>query len=203
MNAVLVTGEVVPLALHGLVSIYWEEQVQRAIDIFYKILEWLLVILLAGMAIMVFLNVVLRYGFNSGLNISDEMSRYFFVWLTFIGAVVTFREHSHLGVETLVMLFGRRGRIICMILSNLIIIGCSAIFFWGTWVQFPINASMTAPVTEISMAWVYGIGLFTGAGCVIIAVERLVRLLTGRVSDDEIAAFAGENMTIEQMAERT
>ncbi|MGU3400893.1 TRAP transporter small permease [Brucellaceae bacterium D45D] len=176
---------------------------QRAIDIFYKILEWLLVILLAGMAIMVFLNVVLRYGFNSGLNISDEMSRYFFVWLTFIGAVVTFREHSHLGVETLVMLFGRRGRIICMILSNLIIIGCSAIFFWGTWVQFPINASMTAPVTQISMAWVYGIGLFTGAGCVIIAVERLVRLLTGRVSDDEIAAFAGENMTIEQMAERT
>ncbi|WP_343315843.1 TRAP transporter small permease [Brucella sp. BE17] len=176
---------------------------QRAIDIFYKILEWLLVILLAGMAIMVFLNVVLRYGFNSGLNISDEMSRYFFVWLTFIGAVVTFREHSHLGVETLVMMFGRRGRVICMTLSNLIIIGCSAIFFWGTWVQFPINASMTAPVTEISMAWVYGVGLFTGAGCVIIAVERLVRLLTGRVSDEEIAAFAGENMTIEQMAERT
>jgi TRAP-type C4-dicarboxylate transport system permease small subunit len=176
---------------------------QKAIDLFYKFLEFLLIILLSGMALMVFVNVVLRYAFNSGLNISDEMSRYFFVWLTFIGAVVTFREYGHLGVETLVALFGRAGRIICMILSNLIIILCSAIFFWGTWNQLPINASMTAPVTGLSMAWVYGVGFFTGAGCTIIALERLVRLLTGRVTDDEISAFAGENLTLEQMAERT
>ena len=176
---------------------------QRAIDLFYRFLEVLLALLLAGMAVMVFVNVVLRYGFNSGLTVSDELSRYFFVWLTFIGAVVTFREHGHLGVETLVALFGRKGRIICMILSNLIILVVSAIFFWGTWKQAPINASMAAPVTQLSMIWVYGIGFFTGAGVVLIALERLIRLLTGRITEDEIAAFAGENMTIEQMAERT
>lgn len=176
---------------------------QRITDLFYKLLEIILIFLLAGMALMVFLNVILRYAFNSGLTVSDEMSRYFFVWLTFIGAVVTFREYAHLGVETLVALFGRRGRIICMILSNLIVIGCSAIFFWGTWKQFPINASMAAPVTGLSMAWVYGIGFFTGAGCVLIALERTFRLLTGRITEEEIEAFAGENMSIEQMAERT
>ena len=176
---------------------------QRAIDIFYKFLELLLIVLLAGMAIMVFVNVVLRYGFNSGLNISDELSRYFFVWLTFIGAVVTFREHSHLGVETLVMMFGRKGRVICMILSNLIVLMCCAIFFWGAWLQSGINLSMKAPVSGIPMLFVYGIGMFTGAGIGIIAVERLLRLLTGRVTDEEIAAFAGENLTLEQLAERT
>lgn len=176
---------------------------QRAIDLFYRFLELLLILLLSGMAIMVFVNVVMRYGFNSGLNVSEEMSRYFFVWLTFIGAVVAFREHSHLGIETFVMFLSRRGRIICMILSNLVIILCSAIFFWGTWKQFPINASMAAPVTGMSMIWVYGIGLFTGAGMVLIALERLIRLVTGRVTDEEISAFAGENLTIEQMAERS
>ena len=176
---------------------------QRAIDIFYKFLELLLIVLLAGMAIMVFVNVVLRYGFNSGLNISDELSRYFFVWLTFIGAVVTFREHSHLGVETLVVMFGRKGRVICMILSNLIVLMCCAIFFWGAWLQSGINLSMKAPVSGIPMLFVYGIGMFTGAGIGIIAVERLLRLLTGRVTDEEIAAFAGENLTLEQLAERT
>jgi TRAP-type C4-dicarboxylate transport system permease small subunit len=176
---------------------------QRAIDLFYRFLELLLILLLSGMAIMVFVNVVMRYGFNSGLNVSEEMSRYFFVWLTFIGAVVAFREHSHLGIETLVMFLSRRGRIICMVLSNLVIITCSAIFFWGTWKQFPINASMAAPVTGMSMIWVYGIGLFTGAGMVLIALERLVRLVTGRVTDEEISAFAGENLTLEQLAERT
>ncbi|SFB16753.1 TRAP-type C4-dicarboxylate transport system, small permease component [Rhizobium sp. NFR07] len=175
----------------------------KVIDLFYRFLEILLILLLAGMALMVFGNVVLRYGFNSGLTVSDEMSRYFFVWLTFIGAVVAFREHAHLGVESLVALLGRKGRIACMILSNMTIILCSAIFFWGTWVQLPINSSMAAPVTGLSMAWVYGIGFFTGAGCVLISLERLFRLVTGRVTEDEIAAFTGENLTIEQMAERT
>ncbi len=176
---------------------------QKIVDLFYKLLELLLILLLGGMALMVFGNVILRYAFNSGLTVSDEMSRYFFVWLTFIGAVVTFREYGHLGVETLVAAFGRRGRVICMILSNVVIIACSGIFFWGTWKQLPINASMAAPVTGLSMAWVYGVGFFTGAGCALIGLERLFRLLTGRVTEDEIAAFAGENMTLEHLAERT
>lgn len=176
---------------------------QKVIDTFYRILEMLLIFFLSAMAVMVFVNVVMRYGFNSGLNVSDELSRYFFVWLTFIGAVVAFREHGHLGIETLVMFLSRRGRIICMGLSNLVVIVCSGIFFWGTWKQFPINASMSAPVTGMSMIWVYGVGLFTGAGMTIIALERLIRLLTGRVTDEEISAFAGENLTIEQLAERT
>lgn len=175
---------------------------KTATNLFFRILEVLLVILLAGMAIMVFLNVVLRYGFNSGIDVSEELSRYFFVWLTFIGAVVTFREQSHLGVETLVAHFSRSGRIICMILVNVIIAGCSAIFFIGTWYQLPINASMSAPVTGLSMMYVYGVGFFTGGGMFIIAVERLLRILTGRVTEEEIAAFAGESDDLQKLLER-
>src|SRR3546814_16030104 len=104
------------------------------------------------MAIMVFLNVVLRYGFNSGINVSDELARYFFVWLTFIGAVVTFREHAHLGVETLVMMFGRKGRVICMALSNIIVLGCCAIFFWGAWLQSGIHRSEERRVGKVCVS---------------------------------------------------
>ncbi|CUX02603.1 TRAP transporter small permease [Rhizobium pusense] len=175
---------------------------QKTINLFYRILEIILILLLAGMAIMVFVNVVMRYTMNSGINVSEELSRFFFVWLTFTGAVVAFREHGHMGIETMVMFLSRRGRIVCMIISNIIILACSAIFFWGTWKQSGINASMHAPVTKLSMIWVYGIGMFTGALMFIIALERLYRLLTGRVTEDEIAQFAGENMTIEQLSER-
>lgn len=176
---------------------------QKLIDLFYRFLEILLVILLAGMALMVFVNVVLRYAANSGIDLSEEMSRYFFVWVTFIGAVVAHREHLHLGVETLVAHLGRKGRLALMAISNLIVMLCSGIFFWGTWVQLPINTSMTSPVAGLSMGWVYGIGMFTGGGIFLITLERLIRQITGRITDDEIAAFAGENMTLEQMAERT
>ncbi|MEO5883317.1 MAG: TRAP transporter small permease subunit, partial [Caldimonas sp.] len=44
--------------------------------------------MLATMVVLVFGNVVLRYGFNSGITASEELSRFLFVWLTFMGAVV-------------------------------------------------------------------------------------------------------------------
>ena len=167
-----------------------------------RALEFLLVILLAGMAIMVFGNVVLRYGFNSGILVSEEMSRYFFVWLTFIGAVVTFRENAHLGVESLVQRFGRSGRLICLVLSDIIILMCMAAFFWGTWKQHPINASMTAPVVGISMSWIYGVGFFTSLGIGALVIVRLVRVFTGWITDDEINAFAGEGEEAAAIRER-
>jgi TRAP-type C4-dicarboxylate transport system permease small subunit len=164
----------------------------KGVDSLMRGLEVVLVILLAGMAIMVFGNVVLRYGFNSGILISEEMSRYFFVWLTFIGAVVAFRENAHLGVETLVQRFGRNGRLICMLLSDLIILACMVVLFWGTWKQSSINASMSAPVVGISMIWIYGIGYFTSLGIGALVLVRLMRAVSGRVTEAEIAAFAGE-----------
>lgn len=174
----------------------------RGIDYLFKALEALLVVLLAGMAIMVFGNVVLRYGFNSGILVSEEMARYFFVWLTFIGAVVTFREHAHMGVETLVQRFGPRGRLICMVLSDAIIFLCMAAFFWGTWKQYPINASMTAPVIGIRMNWIYGIGFFTSTGIGLMVALRLVRALSGRVTEAELRAFAGEGFEVVAIRER-
>ncbi|WMT86661.1 TRAP transporter small permease [Pelagibacterium sp. 26DY04] len=167
-----------------------------------RIIEFALVFLLAGMALMVFVNVVLRYGFNSGITFSEEMSRYFFVWLTFIGAVVTFGENSHVGVETLVRRFGRGGRLVCMLLTNIIILICAVVFFHGTWVQHPINASMTAAVVGISLIWVYGIGYISAGGIAIIAIARIFRILSGRVTDEEIARFAGEYEPLEKAQER-
>ena len=52
------------------------------------------------MVVLVFGNVVLRYGFNSGITVSEELSRWLLVWLTFLGAIVAVREHAHLGVDT-------------------------------------------------------------------------------------------------------
>jgi len=54
------------------------------------------------MVVLVFTNVVMRYAFNSGITISEELSRWLFVWMTFMGAIVALRERAHLGTDTLV-----------------------------------------------------------------------------------------------------
>ena len=75
---------------------------QRIVDGYFTVLKVAIVACLALMVVLVFGNVVLRYGFNSGITISEELSRLLFVWLTFMGAVVAFREHGHLGVDMVV-----------------------------------------------------------------------------------------------------
>jgi TRAP-type C4-dicarboxylate transport system permease small subunit len=162
-----------------------------------RLIEAILVLLLAGMVAMVFTNVVLRYVFNLNLPFSEEMSRYFFVWLTFVGAVLTFREHGHIGVEAMVRLFGRRGRLVLMLVTNAIIVFCMVVLFLGTWRQHPINATMFAPISRLPMIWVFGIAYFTAIGIAFIALVRILRILTGRMSEAEVRHFAGEYDEVE------
>ena len=161
-------------------------------DAFFALLEKLLVILLAGMVIMVFGNVVLRWTVNSGIDVSEEMSRFFFVWLTFIGAVVVARENAHLGVDALVGKLGPKGRLVCMVASDVLILFCCAVFFWGTHRQSFVNATNIAPVTGISMLWVFGVGYFTSVGIGAMTSARLIRALLGKVSEAELSIFAGQ-----------
>ena len=158
---------------------------------FFRFLEHLMVFLLAMMVLMVFGNVVLRWTVDSGIDVSEEMSRFFFVWLTFIGAVVVMREHQHLGVDALVGKLGRKGRLVCMVASDALILFCCAVFFWGTWQQAAVNSSNVATVTGISMLWVFGVGYFTSVTIGLMVLMRLARAFTGNVSERELAIFAG------------
>jgi TRAP-type C4-dicarboxylate transport system permease small subunit len=162
------------------------------IDHLFRAFELIIVLCLAAMVAMVFGNVVLRYAFDSGIALSEELSRFLFVWLTFIGAVVVARENAHMGVETLVARLGPSGRLLCMVVSDLIVLLCCAVFFWGTWRQAPLNASNVAPITGISMLWIYGIGFFASGGIALLTLARLLRALTGNLGARELAEFAGE-----------
>ncbi len=67
-----------------------------------KILEAILAINLAVLSCIVFINIILRYGFQTSILSVDELSRYLFVWLTFIGAIVAFMDNAHVQVTFLV-----------------------------------------------------------------------------------------------------
>jgi hypothetical protein len=63
-----------------------------------RLLRWLMVIIIGSMTLLVFLNVVLRYGFNSNLTVTEELGRYLFVWLTFLGGISAFIRNRHVRV---------------------------------------------------------------------------------------------------------
>ena len=170
-----------------------------AVDWLFKAFEVFIVACLAVMVAMVFGNAVLRklsdYGLvimGGGIDVSEELSRYMFVWLTFVGAVVVARENGHLGVDTLVATFGDRGRKISMAISDVLVLICCAVFFWGTWRQAPLHMTNVAPITGMSMIWVYGVGFFASIGIGALTIARLWRIATGRLDPIELKHFAGE-----------
>ena len=155
-------------------------------DLFFRLVEFLLVVMLSAMVVMVFGNVVLRYGFNDSIISSEELSRFLFIWITFLGAIVTLRENAHLGVDTLVRKLGITGKKAAAILSNLMMIGCCALMFYGTLKQHTINASTRSAVTELPMIWVYGVGYVASVAMALILAGKLVRLVRGDLSEEEL-----------------
>ena len=158
----------------------------KAIDWFFKLLEFLVVACMVAMVIMVFGNVVLRYGFNSGITVSDEMSRYCFIWLTYIGAMIAMRERGHLGVDTLVKHLPRAGKKICLFVSEALMLFTNVLFFIGTWKMHELQVTNVSPVVGISMIWVYGVGYVVAAVMAIFNLSVLFRLVSGRLADDEL-----------------
>ena len=63
-----------------------------AARLFWRFIDALMALLLAAMIALVFTNVVLRYGFSSGIRQSVELARMWFVWVVMLGAAVALRR---------------------------------------------------------------------------------------------------------------
>ena len=151
-----------------------------------QIMNTIIVVSLALMVIMVFSNVVMRYAFNSGITSSEEMSRFLFLWLIFIGAIVAMKENAHLGVDTLVARLPRSGKIACVLLSNALMLWCCYLFFVGSWRQTIVGLGTEMPATGISMAYHYVTGVVMSIGIGVILISNSWRILSGKATDADL-----------------
>jgi TRAP-type C4-dicarboxylate transport system permease small subunit len=159
---------------------------QRLLDQFCRLLSMIMVAALFLMVIMVFGNVVLRYGFNSGITVSEELSRWLFVWMTFLGALVALRQHAHLGTDSLVSRLPVLGKKICLGLSHLLMLYLCWLMLVGSWKQTVINAGTTSAVMEASMGYFYAAGVFFSVFALLFILNDLYRLLAGQLSESEL-----------------
>ena len=156
---------------------------QKLIDGYCRLISYLIAAVLAVMVVLVFGNVFMRYAFNSGFTLSEELSRWLFVWLTFLGAVVALRENGHLGTDMLVGKLSPMGKKICMGLSLVLMLYCVWLLFKGAYDQTLINWTSTSAVMEVSMSWFYASGMVFSVLAAPILLTDLWRLLTGQIDD--------------------
>ena len=151
----------------------------RIFQIYTKALEALIAAGLAVMVVLVFGNVVLRYAFDSGIAVSEEMSRWLFVWVTFLGAVIALREHAHLGTDMLLTRLHPKARRLCVGVGYLLMIFTCWLLLRGSWSQVQINADVTAPSSGASMAIFYAAGVVFAVSAMLILATEFFKLVTG------------------------
>ncbi len=145
--------------------------------------EFLLWVLVALTIIATFVQVIFRYGLESSLSWSEELSRYLFVWIILVGASVATRRRQHIFVEVLVA----RLRPALRAWTDLLSVIASMIFFstfayvgsllmLNAWQQY-------STALDIRIAWVYAAAP-VGAG---LSVLHLLAGLLKRLSGEEPA----------------
>ncbi|MEL7654803.1 MAG: TRAP transporter small permease, partial [Bacillota bacterium] len=124
---------------------------------FNKIESNALIISLAVMVIVIFMQVVMRYVFNNSLSWSEEFARYLFVWFSWIGVSAGLKDGEHLKVELLSMALTKRGlvksnEIVNILISLIWLFTTTVVTYYGIEVviaQMDMNVltpAMRAPV---------------------------------------------------------
>lgn len=158
----------------------------RSLGYVQTFIEWTIGALLAVMVVLVFANAAGRYLLNTGLAASEEIARLAFVWMIFLGAILAVRERSHVGVDMLVKRLPRWGQRLCLLVTNLAILYGLWLFAEGSWQQVIVGLNSRLPVTDISLAAFAAAGLVSAIAMGLLIAGDLVRLVTGRLGEDEL-----------------
>lgn len=151
-----------------------------------QLFEWMLVILLSAMVILVFGNVVLRYGLSYGLVFSEEISRFCFMWLTLIGSVVAMYDGAHLGMSGVIASMPVMGKRIFRFVSDLLVLGAMVLLSDGAWRLMVLGMDDHSPVTNIPMGVVFSALVICSVSIALMTVHSLWRQVTGRMPANEL-----------------
>ena len=98
-----------------------------------EIEETAIALILGLMTLITFINVVLRYGFNTGLIWGLEMVSFLFAWLVLFGISYAVKVTAHLGVDAIINLFGAPVKRIMAIIAVSVCIAYAFLLLKGSW----------------------------------------------------------------------
>lgn len=135
---------------------------QKLGNILNKIEEWFLIIAMAVMSTVVFLQVLFRI-FSGSLPWSEELSRYLTIWISAIGASYGFRHGAHIGVDAFKLMFPPKMREVISIISYILVaIICLILVGIGLQlVQTQMQFGQRSPAMRVPM-WIAYLALPVG-----------------------------------------
>ncbi|MBO8173344.1 MAG: TRAP transporter small permease [Bacillaceae bacterium] len=131
-----------------------------------KLLKWLdenaekslLIVLFSIMVVVVFFQVFMRYVMENSLSWSEELARYCFIWMIYLGISYGVRKRRHIKVDVLLLLFkGKRIKLFFSILANLLfLVFCGFVVKYGSGIALQLlEYGQKAPALQFPIGFVY------------------------------------------------
>lgn len=152
-----------------------------------RLMDWvgyiLLVIFSIIMVLATFLQVIFRYFLNQPLFWSEELSRYCFVWIVFVGAAIALKQGAHIGVDYFVKHLPFRFKTFLALLINCGITVFLILVIFQSILVVNVNMAQHSPAMRIPMGIVYlaiPVGFTMMLGYIIVLSLKMVKSMLSR-----------------------
>ena len=124
--------------------------------------RWALILLLAAMAVIIFVNVALRYLTSQSLEWAEEVSRHMMIWLTFLGAGPVLRYGGHIAVENLQDALPSKLAVAMRAVVAALLFGFFGFMVWFGWLYMQRTQFQMTAATQIPFSYIYSAMLIGG-----------------------------------------
>lgn len=154
-------------------------------ELIFKTLCGICVVLMMAMMTVIFAQVVARYALGNSLSWSEEVGRYIFVWITFLGMVVAFKAGAHVALDIVLQkLCGKTRKMLRSVNCVLILVLAVGLFF-SSLELMELGAMQESPALELPMNWVYSVIPVSGFLMIYFALRAVWTSLFDKSEDVE------------------
>lgn len=172
-------------------SKYMSKKSKKAIEVLDKIEENVITWMFMAMVAVIFFQVIMRFVFNNSSSWSEELGKFIFVWISWLGISIGHRRQEHIKITLLVDRLPYKLRIILEAISEIILIGICGITMYYSVMMIQIQKNVPYAGIKISTSWGY-LSLVIGCGLFILrAVLYLIEDIK-LINKDEPVTEGGE-----------
>lgn len=146
-----------------------------------RLLEAMVAALLFVLVAMVFTNVMLRFFMNSGIVVTEELSRIALSILILTGSVLALIQQRHIAMTLVVNRLPEGAKKIVIALTGAVMLYGNWLLAQGAWMQAKLNFTSSYPISGLPSATIYIVATLAGAALTLVVAARMALIFAGRL----------------------
>lgn len=147
---------------------------KKVIRILDRLEDIVLVSMFGAMVGIIFIQVIMRYVFNNSLSWSEELGKFLFVWISWLGISIGARRREHIAITLITDRLPPAVRRAAEVVSEIVVIGICVVTAYHGATLVSSQATTRYAGIRISISWGY---LSVVVGCCLMTLRGILAIL--------------------------